>query len=212
MICVLAGPAGAAAETRYVGNPGGGPAPCTNPQNPCMIFTALDEADPGDTISIRRDPNHYDIPSGLVISKRLRIVGAPGQRPLIRTTGSESVTAVSFVSGSAGSELRHLRIETPNGAVGVGAPVQVTLADLEVDGAGACAWLGGGGSTIAEPSFTASISGTKCVEASPSASGLTVRDVSVTHTGPGGPGFVLNAAGLDASDLTADTLGIALEV
>src|SRR3954471_20537930 len=115
---LLAAPASEAATTRYVGNPGTGGAPCTDEQHPCVLFTALDAAVAGDTVQLRRGPAPYNLTGALTIEKRLNIVGAPGQRPVFQFTASSGGGFV-FGAGSAGSELRHLRIETPNGATGV---------------------------------------------------------------------------------------------
>src|SRR5215217_1599151 len=113
---LLAAPASAAAVTRYVSNSPTGAAPCTDEQHPCGLFTAMNAASAGDTISIRRDANPYSLPSGLTVDKSLRFVGAPGQRPVFQFPNGPGWV---FAAGSAGSELRHLRIETPNGATAV---------------------------------------------------------------------------------------------
>jgi hypothetical protein len=211
MACVLAGPANAAAATRYVGNPGTGGAPCTDAQNPCVLFTALDEADPGDTISIRRDPTAYDLPGGLTIDKRLRIVGAPGERPVFRFTGGAGFI---LAAGSAGSELRHLRIETPNEATAVNAQEQTTLADLDLDGSGSCVRFGAPNSELTDSKLaTALTANVACIAAGPAASGLELRALSVTVTSPPqAKALDLDAAGIDASDLTIDSTGVGLEL
>ncbi len=208
--CVLASPASVAAATRYVGNPGSGGAPCTDEQNPCVLFTALNEAGPGDTISIRRDPNPYTLPSELTIDKSLRIVGAAGERPVFRFTASSGGGFV-FGAGSAGSELRHLRIETPNGATGVNAQAQATLADLDLTGTGPCVRISAAGSGLSASALATSSASATCLAAGPTATGLSVRAISVSQTG-GGTAVSLDAAGLDAADLTVASNNIGIEV
>ena len=213
--CLLAAPATAgAATTRYVGNPGTGGAPCTDEQHPCVLFTALNAAAAGDTISIRRDPNPYNLPGDLTIDKRLDIVGAPGPRPVFQFTANSGDGFV-FDTGSAGSELRHLRIEAPNGAAAVYAPQRAALSDLDIATKLRCALFNAPNSSLTDSTLTQTVAGSSssCLAVNSSATGFTARGLTVTRSGGGGEAVSFDAAGLDATDLTvtADRVGIDVE-
>ena len=212
--CLLAVPATATATTRYVGNPGTGGAPCTDEQHPCVLFTALNEAVAGDTISIRRDPAPYNLPSELTIDKRLIIVGAPGPRPVFEFTANSGDGFV-FDAGSAGSELRHLRIEAPNGATAVYAPERAALSDLDIATKLRCALFSAPNSSLTDSTLTETVPGSSsnCLAVTSSATGFTARGLTVSRSGGGGEAVSFDAAGLDATDLTvtADRVGIDVE-
>jgi hypothetical protein len=212
--CLLAVPATATASTRYVGNPGTGGAPCTDEQHPCVLFTALNEAVAGDTISIRRDPAPYNLPSELTIDKRLIIVGAPGPRPVFEFTANSGDGFV-FDAGSAGSELRHLRIEAPNGATAVYAPERAALSDLDIATKLRCALFSAPNSSLTDSTLTETVPGSSsnCLAVTSSATGFTARGLTVSRSGGGGEAVSFDAAGLDATDLTvtADRVGIDVE-
>ena len=209
--CLLAAPASEAATTRYVGNPGTGGAPCTDEQHPCVLFTALNAAVAGDTVQLRRDPNPYNLTGALTIDKRLNIVGAPGQRPVFQFTASSGGGFV-FGAGSAGSELRHLRIETPNGATGVNVQQRAALADLDLSGAGPCVRITAPDSALTDSSLTTFANSETCLASGAAATGLAVRSLTVANNGPFGTGVDLDGAGLDATDLNVTAHGIGLQV
>jgi hypothetical protein len=198
MALLFTTPAAGAAATRYVGNPGGGAAPCKDPQQPCLIFTAIDAADPGDTISIRKDPNPYSIPGGLSIDKALHLVGEPGSRPIFQFSSSSGL-----VANAPGTELRHLRIETSADATAVNAPQRATLADLDIAGTGTCVRVSAPDSVVSDSTLKLANSGSTatCLAAGPAATGLVLRRITAERIGPGAA-IDLDAAGIDASDLT----------
>ena len=212
--CLLAAPATATATTRYVGNPGTGGAPCTDEQHPCVLFTALSSAVAGDTVQLRRDPNPYSLPGELTIDKRLIIVGAPGPRPVFEFTANSGDGFV-FDAGSAGSELRHLRIEAPNGATAVYAPERAALSDLDIATKLRCALFSAPNSSLTDSTLTETVPGSSsnCLAVTSSATGFTARGLTVSRSGGGGEAVSFDAAGLDATDLTvtADRVGIDVE-
>ena len=196
---LLAAPASAAPTTRYVGNPGTGGAPCTDAQHPCVLFTALDAAAAGDTISIRRDPAPYSIAGGLNIDKAVSVVGAAGERPVFQFPNSDGL-----VISAAGAELRHLRIEASGGATAVNAVARATLTDLDIDSTGPCVRISAPSSMLTDSTLTVSAPGASadCLDTGPAATGLVLRRITAVHAGANGDAISVDGAGVDAADLT----------
>src|SRR5215212_9511596 len=224
-LAVLPGPA-SAANTRFASQAGGGTAPCTSQSPACDLQTALNSADPGDTVSVAS--GSYSFASTVSASDaNLDIVGAPGgSKPVLRFTGAFPSTGFAFAVGVTGGKLRNLAIEAPNGASAIGTDFTsfpaITLSGVDVTASGACAQLFG--STTLEDSTFHQTAGLPSAFPCLSVVGLgtgssTIRNVEVTSSAvsltPSAPTASLSGLGLTIDRLVATStthtgLGVAV--
>jgi hypothetical protein len=203
-------PGTAHAVTRLASSAGGAAPPCT--ATPCDLQSALDSADPGDTVSIAGGT--YTFASAVSASdSNLDIVGeSGGSKPLLRFNGTFPGVGFAFALGVTSGKLRNLAIEAPNGTTAIGvdftAQPAITLSRVDVTASGACAQLFGR-ATVEDSTFHqtgASPSGFGCLSVFAFSGNSTVRDVEVSSTSTlpaGTPAASFTGAGITVDRLVA---------
>src|SRR5882757_3310473 len=109
-LCLAAGPASAAAATRYASPTGTGAAPCLEPTSPCNIETAVAFGNTVDGDTVLLAPGTYSPSASLEINRRITISGEPGKPVPEIEAGGEFGLLVGEPS-----TIRDIRIESPPG-------------------------------------------------------------------------------------------------
>src|SRR5215213_10912940 len=147
-------PGAAHAATRLASTTGGAAPPCT--AAPCDLQSALDSADPGDTVSIASGT--YTFAGAVTASdSNLDVVGAGGgTKPLLRFNGTFPGVGFAFIAGVTSGKLRNLAFDAPNGTTTIAGDFTsqpaITLSGVDVTASGACAQLFGT-ATIEDSTF-----------------------------------------------------------
>ncbi len=108
---------------------------CLTPETACPLGYAIDQAYEGDVVEV--GSGTYSYTGTVEVDKRMTLRGAPGERPLLESTDG---LTLRIGVGANGARIEHLRLRGPASSYALyGNFEPVTVRDVDIDAAGACA-------------------------------------------------------------------------